>query len=101
VASDIMFSGGLDNAATVLVGLAEDGLDLPCLADLSARFPAAAVRRIGWIIEEIGGQDATKLRNAALGRNRTPSLLHPSMPVRGPVCQRWLIRVNSEVEADV
>jgi len=101
VASDIRFSGGLNNAATVLVELAEDGLELPLLADIAARFPVAAVRRIGWIIEEIGGQDATKLRDAALDRNLTPSLLHPSMPVRGPVNQRWRIRVNSEVEADI
>lgn len=101
LASDIVLASGIDNAATVILSLADEGLDLPAMADVSARLPAAAVRRVGWIIENLGGLDGAALRPAAVGRGTTPSLLHPRGPRRGPTDRRWLIQVNTEIEADV
>ncbi|MDR1119181.1 MAG: type IV toxin-antitoxin system AbiEi family antitoxin, partial [Bifidobacteriaceae bacterium] len=57
VASDLALAGGLNNAATVISDLArEHGLDGSTLAGLAPLFADAAVRRVGWIVEQFGGQ---------------------------------------------
>lgn len=100
VATDVGLAAGIDNVATVIVGLADEGLDLQALAELAPRFPAAAVRRIGWILDNFDERDASPLLERIHRETATPSALDPSRPRRGPTDQRWLIRVNADVDAE-
>lgn len=100
LATDIAVGGGIDNVATVLLGLAEESLDLATAAALAGRFPAAAARRLGWMLENLGGHPAEELHNTAVSRAPTPALLDPAGQVRGRTDPRWLLRINADVEAE-
>jgi predicted transcriptional regulator of viral defense system len=102
IATDIQLSGGLDNAATVIADLAnETGLDDAKLAELARLYPAAASKRIGWIVEnysESGPMDT--LAVAARKLSVAPARLHPSLGFTGPLDQRWGLRINKNVEVE-
>lgn len=101
LASDLALAGGIDNAATVILGLAEDRLDVVALAELSRIFPAAAVRRAGWILETIGGRDDLQpLVEATQSRKEAASLLTAPGPKSGTMDRRWSLRVNADVDAE-
>lgn len=100
VATDVALAGGIDNVATVILGLADEGLDLQVVAELSSQFPAASVRRLGWILGSFDDRDVSPLREAIQPDTATPSALDPSRPVRGAVDRRWLVRVNADVDAE-
>jgi predicted transcriptional regulator of viral defense system len=101
VASDLALAGGIDNTATVILGLAENGLDVVALAELSRMFPAAAIRRVGWILEAIGGRDDLQpLADEARSRTEATSFLSPAGPRNGTTDRRWLLRVNTDVDAE-
>ena len=100
LAADIAAGGGIDNVATVLLGLVEEGLDVSAVASLADRFPAAAVRRLGWVLENVGDQGADELHDAAVSRSPTPALLDPVSDARGSTDRRWLLRINAPVEAE-
>jgi predicted transcriptional regulator of viral defense system len=101
LASDLAIAGGIDNAATVILGLAEEGLDVAALAELSRIFPAAAIRRTGWILETIGEHDGLyPLADAAGARTEAASLLNPAGPRSGTTNRRWSLRVNADVDAE-
>lgn len=102
VMEDLGISGGLDNAATVVVELAEDGGfmdDVLASADVHS---ASAVRRLGWVLETFcdGAFPLGDLREVALGGAAFPSLLSPSGRRSGKVDARWNIDVNREVEVE-
>ena len=101
VAADLDVAGGIDNAATVVIELAEDGVDEAELANLTSAFPAAAGRRIGWLLEELAGHDPLDALNAAVvGRVIEPSWLDPSGPRTGSLARRWHLRVNHEIDEE-
>ena len=101
LASDLALAGGIDNAATVILGLAEDSLDVVTLAGLSPLFPAAAVRRTGWILETIGERDDLQpLADAARLRTEATSFLSTAGPRNGTTDRRWSLRINADVEAE-
>lgn len=100
VAADIAFAGGIDNAATVLLGLAEEQLDLTVLAQWSSRFPASALRRIGWILQQFSDLDTTPLLAAVRHDITTLAPLDPTRPNRGASDERWLVRVNSDIDPE-
>ena len=101
LASDLTLAGGIDNAATVILGLAGDGLDVGVLAELSRMFRAAAIRRTGWILETIGGRhDLTPLAAAARSRTEATSFLNPAAPRQGTTDRRWSLRINTDVDAE-
>ncbi|MGH9008580.1 MAG: type IV toxin-antitoxin system AbiEi family antitoxin domain-containing protein [Acidimicrobiia bacterium] len=94
--------GALHNVATVLIELAEDGkLDDAALAELVARFPLAASRRVGWIVEHFTDVRLDHLADAILADGDRPSKLDQHGPRRGKVDPRWRVRVNTVVEPDV
>ncbi len=103
IARDVRFAAGIDNVATVLVEMDEaDILDHAGLADLARHYPASAVRRLGWVLEVLGRSDhLDELRAVATAGPPTPSRLDPSRSLVGSVDDRWLVRVNSVVEADL
>lgn len=99
--SDLTLAGGLDNAATAVIGLTEDNVDVSALAALSTHFSAATVRRVGWILDEFGESiDVTPLVEAADLRAEAPSLLSPSGPTTGTSSRRWSLRINTGVEPE-
>lgn len=106
VASDPSLSGGIDNAATVIVELSEtDDFAVAGIVAAHLVFRSSAVRRLGWILERFAdparlfGLD--KLRAVALAGPRTAARLDPTRDLLGPVDQGWLVRVNREVEPDL
>ncbi|HET7386733.1 MAG TPA: type IV toxin-antitoxin system AbiEi family antitoxin [Nocardioidaceae bacterium] len=98
--TDITVGGGIDNVATVLLGLADEGLDLAAIASLADQFPAAAARRLGWILENLSDHRAEDLHDASVSRAPTPALLDPASGARGRIDQRWRLRINADVEAE-
>ena len=101
VASDMLVAGGIDNAATVIIELAEDGLDMGSLVDLSEHFPVSAGRRIGWILDEFTERDdLTPLHDAVSRRAVSASLLDSSGPTVGTTDDHWNVRINREVQEE-
>ena len=92
-------AGGLDNVATVLTELGD--LDADVLATIGSLYPRSAVRRLGWLLEEVVGvrQLEALQRLAAPGvGNVTPLDIHAA-----PTGQRsgtWAVLVNTSVEPD-
>lgn len=100
LAADVAAGGGIDNVATVLLGLVEEGLDLSAVASLADRFPAAAIRRLGWVLENLSDREADELHDVAVSRAPTPAVLDPASDGRGSTDRRWLLRINATVEAE-
>jgi predicted transcriptional regulator of viral defense system len=101
IAADVAIAAGLDNAATTIVGLAEDDLDVAALARWSTHFPASAVRRLGWILHTHSDRtDLDPLHRAAAARREAPSLLSPTGPRSGPIDRRWSLQINAEIDVE-
>lgn len=103
VAEDLAVAGGLDNAATVIAELSWEGGGF--LPDVTAAAPvhsAAAVRRLGWILENVAGAGGLDgLARIAKERGESPSYLSPTSPKAGALDPRWNIILNKEVDPDV
>lgn len=102
IAADITRAGGLDNAATVLLDLADtDAFNPSDVTDLAEQFPTAAARRIGYILERFGDRDDLKaLRTAVAEATTTPSRLDPAGVAAGPVDSEWMLYLNRDLEPD-
>ena len=103
VAADPDISGGLDNAATVIAELAWENDDF--MGDILTAAPAhsaAAVRRLGWILEHVAEIDGLDdLARASAEKGASPSYLSPNAPRGGSLDVRWNIFVNKEVDPDI
>ena len=102
VADDMLRAAGIDNAATVIVELAEhETFDVADLARLVPAFPAAAGRRVGWILSQFTERDDLEpLRAAIRDLVASPSRLDPYSSVGGPLDAGWMLSVNREVEPE-
>lgn len=103
IASDPSLCGGLHNAATVVVELAEaDGFDTAGVVALAPAFPASSIRRLGWILDRFADLgDLSSLQAAARMGPRTPTRLDPTRDLVGSTDRNWLVRVNADVEPDL
>jgi predicted transcriptional regulator of viral defense system len=103
VVAEPAWAGGIGNAANVIVELADGGgLDATLLAETASLYPAAAARRVGWILaSHTCAKSLGKLRSATTTGADTPSLLSPGGPRRGPVDKDWNLRLNTDLEVDV
>lgn len=102
VAEDPEVSGGIDNAATVIAELAWEGGAF--LGDVLAAAPAhsaAAMRRLGWILENVAESDGLEALAEAAGGGGSPSYLAPASPREGRLDPRWNLIVNREVDPDI
>lgn len=101
VADDVERGGGIDNVATVIVELSQhEAFDVADLAKLAPRFPAAAGRRVGYLLEHYqwnGNLDLEPLRQAVRDTVPSPSRLDPTSPDRGFLDPAWMVRINSDV----
>ncbi|MCL2788064.1 MAG: type IV toxin-antitoxin system AbiEi family antitoxin [Micrococcales bacterium] len=101
LASDIALAGGLVNAATVIVDLADEaGLVDATLAGLTCWYPHAAARRVGWIMETFSEYQLDSLADQVAKGPANPARLHPSQPLTGKLDHRWRLRINAEVEVE-
>ena len=106
LAADLDLAGGIDNAATTMLELAqENGGWEDGIAAASRLFPATAGRRCGWIIEHFlqeGSIPCSRLDVLAdvCASRGGSSVLDPHLPRAGMVDSRWGINVNRELEPD-
>ncbi len=103
IATDVAEAGGIDNAATVLVDLAEgDAFSVADVVRLASLFPSATVRRLGWVLEHFSQRDdLTDLHDVAMSGPATAARLDPALDLVGPLDPRWNIRLNRDVEPDL
>ena len=103
VCENLDVSGGLDNTATVVTELAWENEDfLPDVLTAARAHSTAAIRRLGWILEnvaEIDGLD--ELLAFATTERVSSSLLSPTTRRIGRLDPRWNIIVNKEVDPDI
>ncbi|MDR0782535.1 MAG: type IV toxin-antitoxin system AbiEi family antitoxin [Propionibacteriaceae bacterium] len=95
-------AGGIDNAATVVVGLAEEGaLAVDRIGALADRFPTSALRRVGYILENHTRMSSLdQIRRLALGGASDRSLLEPDGARRGRIDQGWNLQINLSLEVE-
>lgn len=99
LAGHLRDAGGLDNLATVIVELAEDGrLSANAFAAVAGEELPAPVRRAGWLIEHL--TDLTLDDAVTALRQSEPVRLDPYGARRGHVDERWGVRVNADVEPE-
>jgi len=103
LASNPLISGGLNNVANILIEFHGDSpIDTIQLSDAATAFPAAAIRRLGWLMEHfLDDADASPLFGTLESRTGTPSFLSPSSKDRGPLDRHWNLYINTEVEPDL
>lgn len=103
IATDIRLAGGLDNAATVMIELAElDAFRIEDVAAFASRFPAVALRRVGWVLGQFTDRDDLEpLRSMVRDGAHTPSRLDPSRSAAGRVDREWMVHLNRDVEPDI
>lgn len=93
-------SAGLDNVATIIGELVEDGrLDYDLLAEAAEPFPASAIRRAGWILEHLCG--VTDFVDRLTPRDAEPTKLDPQGTRRGSIDRRWKVIENTDVVPDL
>jgi len=102
VATNPDLAGGMDNAATVIIELADaDGFDIAALADLAARFPTSSGRRVGYVLARFAERDdLTPLREAVTARSPSPSRLDPTGSPACRVDEDWNLYLNRDLEPE-
>jgi predicted transcriptional regulator of viral defense system len=103
LAADPVLGGGVSNVATVLVELGEDGrLDADRLAAAAERYPLAAARRLGFLLDSVGQPAlAEALHDHTEQRRRFPPDTLAPGDGGGDVDSRWRLRINTTVEPDL
>lgn len=102
VAQDQLESGGIDNAATVILELADEHPRV-CEEILSVanEFPSSAMRRVGWILDTFeSGLDTDGMAALCSGGGEV-AFLSVRSPRRGSISKRWNLSINREVVPDV
>lgn len=102
IADDMVRAGGIDNAATVVLELSEhESFKVDDLAQLAEHFPAAAGRRVGWILARFAERDDLEpLRLALHEAVSSASRLDPYTTETGAVDKDWMLSINREVEPE-
>lgn len=91
--------GGLDNVATVVVELAEEGtLDVAALVAATDSSTVSALRRVGWMLDRFTAVDVSGLRGLATAS--APTMLDPHGGRRGSIDVHWGLIINSSVEPE-
>jgi predicted transcriptional regulator of viral defense system len=99
-------SGGTSNVATIIGELlSEEKVDIAKAAALADRYPVAAARRLGWLLEFMAGEvgatiDAEPLRRRVVSDADATPLIGSDL-TRGPVDERWNVYINGEIEHDL
>ena len=102
LAADPRICGGMSNVANLVIELAEEcpGFEAEVITD-APLFPDAAVRRLGWLLDEFGDGAHDELAGYCSSLASGPAFLSPSSARTGKLDTRWMIMVNEEVDPDV
>ncbi len=102
IADDLTRAAGIDNAATVIIELSEHHtFHINDLVQLAPSFPAAAGRRVGWILSRFTDRDdLAPLRHTVAPAAASPSRLDPFTSDTGPVDTAWMLAINRELEPE-
>jgi predicted transcriptional regulator of viral defense system len=103
IAADIGLVGGIDNAANLIIELCESHIpDFDVIDKLSERYPASAVRRLGYLMSRFTDiAEVERLKAACAGRKAAVSLLDPQSANTGNIDKHWRLKINREVDPDV
>ena len=103
LAADLDMASGIDNMATIVLELAESGnLQPDLLMEATPLFPMAAVRRLGWILDEFSsGIDTDELANWSSKSEVSASHLVANAESETEYNKRWSLVVNRKVEPDI
>ena len=100
IAASSTASGGLDNVVTVLTELGD--LDGDVLAAIGTCYPRSVIRRLGWLLDEVGGMGPLQsLRRLAAPDFGNVTTLDVHAAPRGRRSDTWAVLVNASVEPDV
>jgi len=100
VVTDPHIAGGIDNAANVIIGLADENvIDPDRLASLRPLYPIAAFRRVGWILNNHTSQKNLDKLRSILPMTQ-PSVLTPDRPRIGHIDLIWNLQLNIELEVE-
>lgn len=102
VADDLLIAAGIDNAATVIIELSEHhSFEINQLVQLAPSFPAAAIRRVGWILSEFTDRaDLAILARTARDAITSVSRLDPHRTDGGSIDNHWMLSINRELEPE-
>ena len=103
IANDVSIAGGLDSVANLVIELYEaEKPSISSIIGLSQYYPASALRRLGWLLENFTDTgDINLLKEAASNREAAASLLDPLSGRNGILDAGWSLKLNSIVEPDV
>jgi predicted transcriptional regulator of viral defense system len=102
VATDVRAAAGMNNAATVVLELAEqDGFNAGALVEVAREYPAATLQRVGWLLEHFGEMDLRMIEDAVRDRHVGQARLDPTRRLVGQLDSRWNVRLNTTVEPDL
>ncbi|MBQ9021812.1 MAG: hypothetical protein IJ113_07350 [Eggerthellaceae bacterium] len=102
VSADLLYSGGIDNAATVVAELADEAdPDVEAILVCAPMFPDSAVCRLGWLLDHVAGMRGLEQMSSYCRATGDPAMLSPYAGRSGPIDKEWNVIVNREVEADV
>ncbi len=97
--------GGVSNVATVIAELSTGvGLEPLRIVEAARCYPAAALRRLGWLLEFVEAPFNLGLLEKRVNEHsihRASTLLDPSGPRRGMSSRRWGLVENVTVEPDL
>jgi predicted transcriptional regulator of viral defense system len=97
--------GGVSNVATVIAELSTGvGLEPLRIVETARCYPAAALRRLGWLLEFVEAPFDLGLLEKRVNEHsihRASTLLDPSGPRRGMSSRRWGLVENVTVEPDL
>lgn len=101
-----VLGGGTSNVATVIGDLIDTNkLDSNAVAELADQYPAAVIRRAGWLIDFMARQlDATidlEPLQSKVDHSIEPTPLIASDPASGRLDARWNVYINGEIEPDL
>ncbi|MDR2108261.1 MAG: type IV toxin-antitoxin system AbiEi family antitoxin [Coriobacteriales bacterium] len=100
--SDLVLGAGIDNVATVIEGLAAEGvLSVKNILSIAQFYSPAVLRRLGWILENFTNiPDIDLLAKAAASLSASPSVLDYLRKREGTIDSRWSLLVNAGVESE-
>jgi predicted transcriptional regulator of viral defense system len=107
IASDVRLSGGIHNAAMVILELFEnDDFSAKRFEEIIDLYKITATRRIGYILERYAsGGELQRILDVCEKRSvekfNQISFLTPDESRRGKFCRKWSITINQELELDL
>ncbi|MBA8792923.1 putative transcriptional regulator of viral defense system [Friedmanniella endophytica] len=79
-----------------------EGFELADLVALVPRFPGAAGRRVGWVLDRFTDvDDLDELAAEVVSATPTPSRLDPAGGASGCIDRDWMVFLNRVVEPDL